>query len=51
VPAAGGNPAQPATCTTNENFGKVSQTVAGASNGAIGNGTARQAQLSLKLLF
>ncbi|HEU5402081.1 MAG TPA: carboxypeptidase regulatory-like domain-containing protein [Terriglobales bacterium] len=41
----------PLVCTTNENFGKVSSTVAGASNGMIGNGTARQAQLSLKVIF
>jgi hypothetical protein len=41
----------PLVCTTNENFGKVSQTVAGASGGMIGNGTARQTQLSLKVIF
>jgi carboxypeptidase family protein len=51
VPASGTTPAKPAGCVTNENFGKVSQTVAGGSGGMIGNGTARQTQLSLKLIF
>ncbi|MGE5114830.1 MAG: carboxypeptidase regulatory-like domain-containing protein [Acidobacteriaceae bacterium] len=48
TPASG---TTPAGCVTNENFGKVSQTVAGASGGMIGNGTARQTQLSLKVIF
>jgi hypothetical protein len=41
----------PGNCVTNPNFGVVSQTVAGASQGMIGNGTARQTQLSLKVIF
>jgi hypothetical protein len=41
----------PASCTANPNFGRTGQTVADASGGVIGNGTARQAQLSLKLSF
>ena len=40
-----------AGCLPNGNFGRAAQTVAGASGGAIGNGTSRQAQLSLKLIF
>jgi hypothetical protein len=44
-------PTSPATCTTNANFGRVGQTIADVSGGAIGNGTARQAQLSLKIIF
>ena len=48
TPASGSTPAG---CVTNENFGRVSQTVAGASGGMIGNGTARQTQLSLKFIF
>jgi hypothetical protein len=43
---------QTATCTPNSNFGITSSTVANQTgNGQIGNGTARQAQFSLKLLF
>ena len=43
---------QTATCTPNSNFGMTSSTVANQTgNGQIGNGTARQAQFSLKLLF
>jgi carboxypeptidase family protein len=44
-------PTTPASCTPNTNFGRVSQTVADVSGGAIGNGTSRQAQFSLKLIF
>jgi len=39
------------TSTINPNFGRSTQTVAGVSGGLIGNGTARQAQLALKLTF
>lgn len=43
---------QTATCTPNSNFGVSSSTVANQTgNGQIGNGTNRQAQFSLKLLF
>jgi len=43
---------QTATCTPNSNFGQSSSTVANQTgNGQIGNGTARQAQFSLKMLF
>ena len=41
-----------ATCTPNPYFGQTISTVANQTgNGQIGNGTARQAQFSLKLLF
>jgi len=43
---------QTATCTPNPFFGQTTSTVANQTgNGQIGNGTARQAQFSLKLLF
>ena len=41
----------PASCIPNPNFGRASSTVAGQSGGIVGNGTSRQAQLSMKLLF
>lgn len=41
----------PGNCVPDATFGVVSQTVAGASQGMIGNGTARQTQLSLKVIF
>ena len=41
----------PASCVPNPNFGRSSQTIASASGGVIGNGTARQAQFGLKLIF
>jgi len=45
-------PGQTATCTPNTNFGVSSYTVAGQTgNGQIGNGTNRQAQFSVKMLF
>lgn len=47
----GATATSPASCTPNANFGRVGQTVADVSGGVIGNGTARQAQLSLKLIF
>ena len=43
---------QTATCNPNPFFGQTASTVANQTgNGQIGNGTARQAQFSLKLLF
>jgi Carboxypeptidase regulatory-like domain len=43
---------QTATCTPNPNFGQTFSTVANQTgSGQIGNGTARQVQFSLKLLF
>jgi hypothetical protein len=39
------------TCVPNSNFGRSSQTIADVAGGAIGNGTARQVQFSLKLMF
>jgi hypothetical protein len=39
------------TCVPNPNFGRSSQTIADVAGGAIGNGTARQVQFSLKLMF
>ena len=39
------------TCIPNPNFGRSSQTIADVAGGAIGNGTARQVQFSLKLIF
>ena len=49
APASG---TTPATCAPNANFGVTASTVANQTgNGQIGNGTARQAQFSLKLLF
>jgi hypothetical protein len=41
----------PAACTVNPNFGVTGQTIADSNGSQIGNGTARQAQFSLKLLF
>jgi hypothetical protein len=41
----------PASCTVNPNFGRVSQTIADNIGSQIGNGTARQVQFSLKLIF
>jgi hypothetical protein len=41
----------PAACLPNPNFGRVGQTIADNSGSQIGNGTARQVQLSLKFLF
>jgi hypothetical protein len=38
-------------CTTNGNFGRSTATVASLSGGAIGNGTSRQVQFSLKFMF
>jgi hypothetical protein len=37
--------------TINPNFGSSTATVATLSGGAIGNGTSRQVQLSLKVMF
>jgi hypothetical protein len=49
TPASG---TTPAGCISNVNFGVTASTVANQTgNGQIGNGTARQAQFSLKLLF
>jgi hypothetical protein len=39
------------TCTPNANFGRVGQTIADDDGTQIGNGTSRQAQFSLKLIF
>lgn len=44
-------PTSPAGCIPNPNFGRASSTVAGQSGGIVGNGTSRQLQLSMKLLF
>lgn len=41
----------PASCTVNPNFGRTGQTIADVNGSQIGTGTARQAQLSLKLMF
>ena len=47
-----GGAGQTATCSPNPHFGQTTSTVANQTgNGQIGNGTARQAQFSLKLLF
>ena len=40
-----------ATCAPNGNFGRSGQTIADVSGGAIGTGTSRQAQFSVKVLF
>lgn len=40
-----------AICTPNSNFGHASATIAGADGNQIGNGTNRQTQLSLRILF
>jgi len=39
------------TPAPNANFGRTGQTIADVSGGAIGNGTARQIQLSMKVIF
>ena len=45
-------PTAPAGCVTNPYFGVTNSTIANQTgNGAIGNGTPRQAQFALKLLF
>jgi hypothetical protein len=44
-------PGTPASCAINPNFGRASQTIADNIGSQIGNGTARQAQLSLKVIF
>jgi hypothetical protein len=44
-------PGPPATCAVNPNFGRAGQTIADNIGSQIGNGTARQAQLSLKVIF
>jgi hypothetical protein len=48
LPASGSTPA---SCLPNPNFGRVGQTIADNSGSQIGNGTARQIQLSVKFLF
>jgi hypothetical protein len=48
APASGSTPA---SCTTNPNFGRVSQTIADNVGSQIGTGTSRQVQVSLKLIF
>jgi hypothetical protein len=47
-PASGSTPAG---CAVNPNFGRVGQTIADNIGSQIGNGTSRQAQLSLKVIF
>jgi hypothetical protein len=49
VTAASGT--TPASCTVNPNFGKTGQTIADNIGSQIGNGTSRQVQLSLKVIF
>ncbi len=44
-------PGDPYTCNVNQSFGKVAGTIADLSGGDIGNGTSRQVQFSLKLMF
>ncbi len=55
TPTPGCAPAPTATdpnaTAINPNFGRTGQTIADVSGGAIGNGTARQIQLSLKVIF
>lgn len=46
-----GPPNPTGTCVPNSNFGRTSQTIADVAGGAIGNGTARQVQFSLKAIF
>lgn len=41
----------PATCVPNANFGRSTQTVSDVAGGAVGIGTARQVQFSLKFIF
>lgn len=41
----------PASCVANPNFGVTAQTIQAVSGGQIGNGTSRQAQFSLKVMF
>jgi hypothetical protein len=49
--SSAGPPFVPASCTINPNFGVTGETVADSIGSQIGNGTARQAQFSLKLMF
>jgi hypothetical protein len=46
-----GSNGSPATCVSNPNFGVSSSTIQSVAGGQVGNGTARQAQFSAKILF
>jgi hypothetical protein len=48
---AAATPTTPASCTVDANFGRVGETIATANGSQIGNGTSRQVQLSLKVIF
>ena len=48
---SGASGSTPASCSANPNFGLTGQTIADEDTNQIGNGTARQVQLSLKLIF
>jgi outer membrane receptor for ferrienterochelin and colicin len=50
-PPTSTSPAVPASCVVNPNFGRVGQTIADNMGSQIGNGTSRQFQFSLKLIF
>ena len=41
----------PLSCVTNSEFAAVGETIAGEDNTLVGSGTARQIQLSLKVIF
>jgi hypothetical protein len=49
--SAAGPPFVPASCSVNPNFGRTGETVADYNGSQIGSGTARQVQLSLKVIF
>ncbi len=51
VPATATTPAVPASCTPNASFGRTGQTIADNVGTQIGNGTSRQIQLAVKLIF
>jgi len=51
TPGCAPAPADPTGQALNHNFGRTGQTIADVSGGAIGNGTARQMQLSMKVIF
>ena len=51
IPATATTPAVPASCTPNTSFGRTGQTIADNVGTQIGNGTSRQIQLAVKLIF
>jgi len=51
VTAATTTPPAPAKCAVNDHFGRTGQTIADVNGSQIGNGTSRQIQVAIKLIF